>query len=260
VVPAQPAVDSPAAPWRVAVTRDEAVDGPLTRALAAAGFTPVACPVLVEAPADGPALTRAAASLHSYDWIVCASGRSVGVLAAARGGQWPVGVRTAAVGSHTSAALAAAGAIPEPLVGGGDGADALWAHLRDADRWPGRRVLVATTPGGRRTLAEALLAAGAAVDEVDTYRMEPRPAVAVAAAWAAAAPDAAIVASARTAAALVGAIGAGQLNTLRALVAIGHSTAATLTAAGVSCTIAERAGFTDAVAALSARRARAVGP
>jgi uroporphyrinogen-III synthase len=260
-MPELPAVDSPSPRWRVAVTRDEPPDGALAHALAARGFTPVSCPVLMEGPPDdGAALSRAGRALQSYDWIVCASVRSVVALATARAGPWPAGVRTAAVGAHTAAALSAAGASPAPLFGVGDGADALWAGLRDADRWQGRRVLIATTPGGRRTLADALAAAGAAVDAVETYRMTARAPAAIAAAWAAAAPDAAIVASARTAAALIGAIGAPRLAALHGLVAIGPATAAALGAAGVPCAIAARAGFADAVAALAALRAEAVGP
>ena len=191
-------------PWRVAVTRDEGTDGPLTRALEAERFAPVACPVLVEAPpADAAALAGAAARLDDYDWIVCASARAVRALAAARAHPWPPQVRTAAVGARTAAALRRHGASP-PLVGDDAGADALWTQLRTADAWPGRRVLVATTPGGRRTLIEALTTAGAEVDAVETYRMEARPAAAIAADWAAAAPEAAVVASPRVAEALVG--------------------------------------------------------
>ena len=257
-----PPVDSPAAPrWRVAVTRDEAADGPLASALAAAQFVPVACPVLVEGPpADPAALARAGQALHAYDWIVCASARSVAALIAARRGPWPAGVRTAAVGPRTAAALVAAGAAAAPLTGEGDGAEALWARLRAADTWPGRRVLLATTPGGRRSLADSLVAAGAVVDEVEAYRMAARPARAIVEAWAAAAPDAAVVASARVAGALVEALGAAPLRTLAAVVAIGHTTAAALADAAVPCVVAARADFSEAVRALTAERARAVTP
>jgi uroporphyrinogen-III synthase len=247
--------------WRVAVTRDEPADGPLSRALVAASFAPVACPVLVEAPpADVAALADAAAALAAYDWIVCASVRSVTALAAARHAPWPSGIRTAAVGPRTAAALVAAGATPAPLAGDADGADSLWTRLRAADQWPGRRVLLATTPGGRRTLAESLAAAGALVHDVDAYQMSPRPAALIAEAWRAAAPDAVVVASARVAATLVEAVGAGRLRGLAAVVAIGHSTATALTAAAVPCAVAARADFGDAVAALAAERARAVAP
>jgi uroporphyrinogen-III synthase len=247
--------------WRVAVTRDEAAGGALSRALVAASFTPVACPVLVEMPpADGAALADAAAALATYDWIVCASVRSVTALAAARRAPWPAGVRTAAVGPRTAAALVAAGATPLPLTGDTDGADSLWTRLRGADQWPGRRVLLPTTPGGRRTLSDSLTAAGAFVHELEAYQMTPRPARLIAEAWHTAAPDAVVVASARVAVALVEAVGAGQLCGLAAVVAIGHTTAAALAAAAVPCAVAARADFADVVAALAAERARAVAP
>jgi uroporphyrinogen-III synthase len=217
--------------------------------------------VLVEAPPPAvAALVDAAAALATYDWIVCASVRSVTALAAARRDAWPSGLRTAAVGPRTAAALVAAGATPAPLAGDTDGADSLWTQLRAADQWPGRRVLLATTPGGRRTLAESLAAAGALVHEVNAYQMSPQPAERIADAWQTAAPEAAVVASARVAAALVEAVGAGRLRGLAAVVAIGHTTAAALAAAAVPCAVAARADFGDAVAALAAERARAVAP
>jgi uroporphyrinogen-III synthase len=244
-----------APPWRVAVTRDEAADGPLSRALAGAAFVPCPCPILIEAPpADPEALAQAAATLDRYDWIVCASVRSVRARAHARTRPWPAGVRTAAVGAQTARALQDAGAIPPPIAGDGDGADALWTRLRDADRWPGRRVLVPTTTGGRRLLAEALAAAGAQVDEVESYRMEVRPAAAIASDWRAAAPDAAVIASPRVATGLMEAVGAGALRDLRAIVAIGDTTAAALTAATVPAAVAGTADFSAAARTLASLR------
>jgi uroporphyrinogen-III synthase len=245
-----------ARPWRVAVTRDEPGDGPLSRALAAAGFVPGPCPVLVEqAPADPDALARAAASLERYAWVVCASARSVRALAAARNSPWPAGVRTAAVGARTARALADAGATPEPLVAEDDGADALWTQLQHADAWPGRRVLVPTTPGGRRVLVDALVTAGALVDEVEAYRMAERPAASIAGAWAAAAPDAVVVASPRVAAVLGRAVGADALRQLRGVIAIGATTAAALEALGVTAVTPARADFGAAAQALAVVRA-----
>jgi uroporphyrinogen-III synthase len=162
-------------------------------------------------------------------------------------------VRTAAVGARTAAALRRHGASP-PLVGDDAGADALWTQLRTADAWPGRRVLVATTPGGRRTLIEALTTAGAEVDAVETYRMEARPAAAIAANWAAAAPEAAVVGSPRVAEALVAALGATAFAGLRGVVAIGATTARALTIAGVAHVVADQADFRATARALAALR------
>ena len=163
-------------------------------------------------------------------------------------------MRTAAVGRQTAQALVEAGTTRPPLVADGDGAEALWARLRDADAWPGRRVLLPTTPGGRRTLADALTQAGATVQELETYRMEARPPEAIAGDWQAAAPDAAVIASPRVATVLVDVLGASALRDLRGVVAIGHTTAAALTAAEVAAVIADTADFTNAVRTLASLR------
>jgi uroporphyrinogen-III synthase len=246
-------LDPSSAPrWRVAVTRDEPAGGPLARALEAAGFIAVPCPILVAQPPPDPgALARVAGGLDAFDWVVVASARAVTALAGARGGRWPAGVRTAAVGPRTAEALRTLGAWPPPLVGAADGAESLWARMREADTWPGRRVLVATTPGGREFLADALRDAGAAVEELDAYRMAPRPMAAIAADWTAAAPDAAVVASPRVAATLIMAVGTTTLARLRALVAIGPTTAAALTRAEVGCAVADRADFGEVARTLA---------
>ena len=244
----------PAARWRVAVTRDEPAGGPLAQALAGHGLIAVPCPVLIAQPPPDPgALARVAAGLEAFDWVIVASARAVTALAQARGGRWPAGVRTAAVGPRTAEALRAHGVWPPPLVADSDGADALWTRLRDADTWPARRVLVATTPGGREGLADALRDAGALVEEIDAYRMAPRALPAIAADWTAAAPDAAVIASPRVATTLILAIGTASLTRLTALVAIGPTTADALTRAEVACAVAEQADFA-AVARTMAER------
>ena len=240
--------------WRVAVTRDEDQHGPLSAALQHEGFEPVWCVVMEQLPSKQPAaLETAAASLDTFDWLVCSSVRAVAALASARTTAWPRSLKTAAVGAMTADALVAAGADPKPLVAESEGADALWAVLAPIE-WTNRRVLVPTVAGGRRVLIERLRAAGALVTEVEAYRMAPRPAAGIRSEWSAANPDAAIIASPSTATALIGAIGHDALAALRAIVAIGPTTAAALAAAAVPYHLASRADFREAARTLAAVR------
>ena len=251
----------PASPWRVCTTRDEPRTGPLAEALRAHGFIAVACPVAREIPPDdaGP-LLAAAARMEQYSWVICASARSVAALQRARTGPWPRGLRTAAVGEATARALLDAGVDPPPIVGDEGGADALWAALRDADRWPGRRVLIPTTPGGRRLLIDRLSEAGALVEAVEAYQMQNLSVQAIFGAWHESAPNAAVIASPSAAEALVAAIGAPALVGLHAVVAIGHTTAAALTRLGVPALVAEETGFAAVARTLAAHREAEVGP
>jgi len=240
--------------WRVAVTRDEDERGALASALAAEGFMPVRCTVMEESPPANPAaLAAVAADLDAFDWIICSSVRAVSALAGARTTAWPRGVRTAAVGARTAAALVSVGADPEPFVGQADGADALWSDLAKME-WTGRRVLVPTVPGGRRVIGDALRHAGALVTEVEAYRMVPRTADRIRADWNAANPDAAVFGSPSAVNLLVAALGADALAALTARVAIGSTTAAALAAAGVRGEMAAHADFREAARTLARRR------
>jgi uroporphyrinogen-III synthase len=237
----------------VAVARDEGGTGPLAEALSRRGLLPVACPVMIEtAPADPNLLLSAAHQLDQYAWVICASVRSVEALGRAMAAPWPAGVRTAAVGPATAAALELLGATPPPVAAPFAGADALWEALSPMDAWPDRRVLVLTTPGGRTTLIDGLRAAGANVSAVDAYRMVPRPPGDIRRDWVAAAPDALVLASPRAGEVLVDAVGKDALARLRAVVAIGATTAQVLAAHGLPCEVPERASF-DAVADAVAR-------
>ncbi len=241
----------------MAVTRPEATAGPLSEALRRHGLVPVPCPVMIEVPPEDPApLWRAARRLGDFDWVLLASVRAVEALRQARPLPWPAGVRAAAVGEATARALDAIGATPPPVVGPEAGADALWAALEVMDTWTGRRVLVLSTPGGRTSLVDALRAAGAAVEVVDAYAMAPRDPARIRTDWARAAADAVVLASPRAAATLVGAIGRETVAALRAVVAIGPTTARELEALGIACMAPERAAF-DAVAATLASLQRA---
>jgi uroporphyrinogen-III synthase len=234
--------------WRAAVTSDEGPAGRLHAALSRFNFEPVSCAVLIEsAPDDESRLIDAAMGLDRYDWIVCASTRSVNALSRARGRAWPARARTAAVGRQTAAAIAAAGVERAPVTAETDGAEPLWRELKSKDEWSGRRVLVPTVPGGLRTLATYLSEAGAIVDEVEAYRMVPREARLIQDDWERARPDAVVIASPSAANGLCDAIGTAALGRLRAVVAIGPTTSAALTALEVTHNVSPRADA-DAVA------------
>lgn len=246
--------------WRVAVTRDEDEHGPLSSALRSEGFQPVPCPVMKQWPSQqGAALESAAASLDTFDWIICSSRRAVSALSDLRTSSWPRAVRTAAVGAATAQALVAAGADPPPVTAEAEGADALWAMLSELE-WTGRRVLVPTVPGGRRVLLDGLRHAGALVTEIEAYRMAPRAGEHIRADWLSAAPDAAVIASPSTATALVEAVGHEVLVALRAIVAIGPTTEAALTAAALPSRLSMRADFGSAASTLAALRDMASPP
>jgi len=239
-----------ARPLRVAITRDEAADGPLAAALRLRGMEPVSCAVVAERAAPDPdALRRAAHQLVAYDWLVAASARAVAALMEARAREpLPPGLRTAAVGPGTAAALEAHGASA-PLVPAVAGAAGLIEALRSADFWPRRRALLPRALMGGRELGEALRRFGASVDEVVAYCTVERPPDEVASAWSAAAPDAVVVASPSAARALVRAVGAEGLRRLEPVVAIGPTTAMALVALGVKAVVPPQADF-EAVADL----------
>jgi uroporphyrinogen-III synthase len=95
-------------------------------------------------------------------------------------GPWPVGVRAAATGPGTAAALRLAGVPEEALVEPAADApsfdsEALWARL-SAEPWAGRQVLVVRGEDGRDWLAETLRGQGAEVGFVAAYRRQaPKP-------------------------------------------------------------------------------------
>lgn len=228
------AASTPFPVTRVAITADGDRAGAFATALRAQGLTPVPCAVLIERPAaDAAPLIEAARQLEGYDWVIVASVRAVAALTQARGRPWPVQLRTAAVGPATAEAIRAAGVARPAVVAPRDGAEALWETVSSA-AWAGLRVLLPTTPGGRTLLADRLREAGASVHEVEAYRMEARAPEAIRRDWAAAAPDAVVLGSARAARALIAAIGAEALGAVR-VVAIGATTAAALAADGVPC-------------------------
>lgn len=203
-------------------------------------------------PPDDPLpLRRAAGDLAGYAWIICASARAVEAVVRARSGPWPRGLRSAAVGESTARALVEAGADPLPVVAAEAGSEALARHLLPLDTWSGRRVLAPRAKDGRRDLVESLRANGALVDDIEAYRMQPRAEAEIRAAWAAARPDATVIASPQVADALIRALGARALRELRVIIAIGATTAAALAAHGIDASVPSTASFTDAARRLA---------
>ena len=226
------------------MVREEFPGGPLASALQRRGLVPVACPVLIAGPPEDPGpLSEAARRLAQYDWVIAASVRAVEGLGQALHMPFPAGTRAAAVGSATAAVLQGLGVASPPVVANEAGAEALWNVLAGQDRWPGRRVLVLTTPGGRTALADGLRAAGARVESVEAYRMEPRPAADIERDWEAAHADALAIGSPRAVTTLIEAVGREAVSHLAATVAIGGTTAAALQALGIPARVAPDASF-----------------
>jgi uroporphyrinogen-III synthase len=246
---------------RVAVTRDEGPDGPLACALRRRGLTPVCCAVVRESDSPEPErLRRAARALDRYDWLVVASARAVDALVAAGAtAPLPAALRTAAVGPATAASLVAHGA-QAPRVAPQAGAAALVEVLREADAWPGRRVLLPRAANGSPELGAALRHWGAEVEEIAAYGTLERPRDEIVASWQAAAADAVVVASPSAARALVGAVGVASVRRLEPVIAIGPTTAMALVAQGVAAVVPPRADFeslAEFVIEIASRAARA---
>ena len=197
--------DRPLAGTAVVVTRARSRGAPLTASLLEAGAAVVELPVIAVAdPPDGGAALRAAAErAGGFDWIVFSSANAVERLFALLPDvRTLAGVRLAAVGAATAAALAAhrvvADVVPEDRSAAG-----LVAAL--ADTSPGT-VLFPRALDARDVLAPGLRALGWEVTEAVAYRTVtagPADGVTDAALEAAAAADAVVFTSPSTVAGFV---------------------------------------------------------
>jgi uroporphyrinogen-III synthase len=159
---------------RVAVTRPEKVDGPLSSRLANAGASVLHTPLTrIEPPANAAPLRRAAGRLARYHWLVFTSATAVGAFRAMLAemgefpGPWP---RIAAVGPATGQAIVgllgrSPDVIPSEFTGG-----ALAAAMHPVLSVAGRRVLWPRAEDARPDLAADLLSAGAILDAPVAYR------------------------------------------------------------------------------------------
>ena len=167
---------------RVLVVRPAAQGAASAEILRAAGAEPVLVPLIELRPPDdgGAALADAARRLGEYRWLICTSANGADRLLEALGDAAPPpGLRVAAIGPATAAALAAGGmtvalvperyvaeslleAFPSPAVTASDG------------RVGAGRILLARAAIARDVLPDGLRAMGWSVDVVAAYRAEPR--------------------------------------------------------------------------------------
>jgi uroporphyrinogen-III synthase len=168
---------------RLIVTRPAAQAAAWVGALRALGVDAVALPLIaIGPPADAALVETAWQGLHSAALVMFVSANAVAQFFALRppGPSWPEGVRAAATGPGTSAALRRAGVpaacvVEPPASAESFDSEALWAQMAGED-WASRRVLVVRGEDGRDWLADQLGARGATVDFVAAYRrLAPQP-------------------------------------------------------------------------------------
>lgn len=154
-------------PIRVAVTRAAPQADALTRLLRAAGFAPVAVPVIeIVDPADGGAALRAAADrlrAGDYDWVALTSVNGAERLLAAASPPWRAQI--ASIGTATAACVTKQGLtvslIPPRFVA---------ESLVEAFPAGSGAVLLPRAAVARDVLPEGLRAKGWTVDVVEAYR------------------------------------------------------------------------------------------
>ncbi|MDP8255794.1 MAG: uroporphyrinogen-III C-methyltransferase [Candidatus Alcyoniella australis] len=160
------------------VTRARAQASGLAATLSGLGAKVIEFPAIrIEPPENGEPLAGAASRLHTYDWVVFTSIN--GVLAIS-GALSDLGLDARAFGSAKICAIGPATAdallgigiradlVPERYV-----AESVAKALIAAGPIKGKRVLLPRADLAREALADALLHAGAIVDEVCAYRTVP---------------------------------------------------------------------------------------
>jgi len=165
-------------PSRVLVTRARSQADSTIRLLLAAGHQPIDLPVIEFGdPGDGyAALDRALKRASGFDWIVFASTNAVSrVLERCRhlgvdlpSAQNSAGLRLAAIGSATAAALSEAGLVVD-FVPGSFVAESFVDEFRKLYAPGGMRILWPRTSIGRTLIATALSEEGALVEMVEAY-------------------------------------------------------------------------------------------
>jgi uroporphyrinogen III methyltransferase / synthase len=223
---------------RVLVLRSRDDAGELSARLAAAGAIPVPVPLLEFSPArdGGVALREALARALEYDWVLLTSETSVRFCGTELVQQLGSAAtpRVACIGPATARAARAAGLHVVLTTSGREGARLLADALGDVR---GCRVLIPRSELAADTLPAALVARGARVDCVETYRNQlPANAAADLARALADGLDAVLLTSGSSIDRLEALLGAPALRTLAAraaLICIGETTAGELRKRGI---------------------------
>jgi len=162
---------------RIVVTRATQQASSLSEKLLDLGAEVIEMPATRIARLDGAPLRESFENLGDYAWLIFTSRNGVelfweNLLASGRDARTLCGLRIAAVGPATAAALLERGiavdVIPERFV-----AEGLLAKLSERDDVTGSRVLYVTAEGARDVLPDGLREIGAAVDVVHLYRSTP---------------------------------------------------------------------------------------
>lgn len=155
----------PLAGKRVLVTRPKHQSGALSDLLREAGAIPIELPVIEIVPSSNAALDEALGQMDRYAWIVFTSVNTVRVVTDGR--RIPDGVKIAAVGAATTAALVERGMsvdlVPEEFVAEAVLEEFLRRGVRE------QRILFPRAEVARDTIPDGLRRAGASVDVVIAY-------------------------------------------------------------------------------------------
>jgi uroporphyrinogen III methyltransferase/synthase len=174
-----PTSDTSLRGMRVAVTRPVEGADELTELLRARGAEVVQSPLLrLTGPHDPAPLQQAIRNIDAYDWIVFTSANAVRFVARgldAVGRAQAPRARVLAVGPATSAAVTEelgwrVDVVPERYAG-----DAVVQAMSAADDLRGRRVLWPRARDAREAIRRDLTAAGALLDDPETYGTDPVP-------------------------------------------------------------------------------------
>lgn len=159
---------------RILITRPQGQAEDFAEALRLAGAEPVCFPVIaIGPPPDVAALDEVLKQLREFNWLILTSANGVaavwGRLSALAITGLPAGLKVAAIGPQTAAALQENGVapdfVPEEYV-----AEAILPGLGDV---LGKRVLLLRADIARRALAEGIRLAGGLVSEVSAYQTLP---------------------------------------------------------------------------------------
>jgi uroporphyrinogen-III synthase len=165
-------MNAPLAGWGIVVTRPLGAAEPLADELRHAGARAFVFPALALEDIEPSAATRDALDQlprSALAVFVSANAVAKGLALALRRGAWPAGTRIAAIGEATAAELRNAGFADVISPAGRHDSEALLA-LPELQSVQGRTIVVFRGHGGREHLRETLVARGANVLYVESYR------------------------------------------------------------------------------------------